>query len=1138
MMVQKQMKDGNLIIKVCENRITSDNAAEFEKDVYLARSEEQFKFMVIDLYDVKYMSSAGLRVLMKLYKEDKHLNITNVSDEVYTVFDITGYTDIGNITKKSSDYVSVDKDSLNDTSYPVQFLPVSKMFEERVKEHPDKLAVVSSSISMTYEELNEMANRIANALRYDNIRPDDTIMILLPRSALIYAVNMGILKAGAAFVTVSTEYPDERISYIYKDAGCRRVITTHRIAFDKLDLIIELGKRPLFVENAIASPWADNPEVRIDERDLAYCIYTSGTTGNPKGVLIEQSNLHNFLTHNEKNRETMGLVEHCNVLLANAALTFDVSIMEEFIPLTSGMTIAFASNEEILNPIMMRDFIIKHHVDGMCGTPSYINTLLSMPQLKEALSQIKVYDIGAEAFPSSLYEKIVAVNPDAYIMNGYGPSETTISCTMKVIESHDNVTIGKPNANVYCYIVDDKNNEVPKGELGELVVCGKGVGRGYKNLPEKTAETFITFNGMRAYKTGDYARITENDEIEFHGRRDNQVKYHGLRIELGEIEENMSRSTYIEACVAAVYEDRFLCLYYVPKGDVTNEEIRNYAKEHLAHYMIPDLFVSIPKMPMTANMKIDKKALPKPELPKTMHIAPSTPMQTHILEILQNVAPDLDIGIETDLRDIGITSLDFMVILAQISDEYNIGLNLAELRDHSTVVELEKLILSKPHIGGNKEFKESYPATPMQSESFAMCKLNNPSISLLPFMLVIDLDIDIDRLINAVKIAFSAHPGLFSYFDTDSSGKVIIHRSDEDKNDFDILVTEIKQTELNNMLYRLSTELIDINKKPLFRVCIYKTDEKIYLYIAMSHLIADGDSIDILAEDIATAYEGKLLQKESMSIFDYAEEVYEIQESPLYAQIIKYYRDLLKGISHTTSVPKDETGLESMQSMASISLPFSKTQIETYVKKVKTSANVLFLALFALELMSEMGEMDITLPFAHNGRNDSRFYRLVGFIAGFGLVRLKASKGTTLDEFLKNTQTQVFESMSCQVFPSEVLVPDYPELMSYLYVFQPDSDDIEIDKKHLKVMWLSDVEPDENEETYKSDREEMGASAYHMLFQAFYKENISLAIAYQTNILSHEHIVRVMKNIEKLLAMAIDVDITKLTIGDMIETIK
>ena len=527
--------------------------------------------------------------------------------------------------------------SINEKSgFEFVFQPVTKLFEEQVRLHPDKCAVASSKERFTYARLNERANKIAHSLIEKGVQRETIVGVVLERCCDFYAVRQGILKSGGAFAVASPDYPDDRIQFIFEDAGVPFVITTKEIAEERKELFEKLPCTVVLLEELLANPNTANPDTEIGEHDLCYCIYTSGSTGKPKGVMIEHLNLANFVTPNPKNAETYGYVSRGSVSLSMAAMTFDVSVLEEFIPLTNGLTAVIASDEEILNPVMLGDLIVENKVDIMTTTPTYLSNMIDLPQLKEAASQIRVFDVGAEAFPPALYDKIRAVNPDAYIMNGYGPTETTISCTMKVITDSKNITIGEPNGNVQVYVVDKDNKILPDGETGELVVAGFGVGRGYVNLPDKTAAVFITLNGERAYKTGDLARITPEGEIEFFGRIDNQIKLRGLRIELGEIEEVINSFEGIITSITVPVDNKYLCCYFMADRKIDADELSTYASESLAHYMVPDVFVQMEKMPVTANGKIDKSVLPKPvSQPKNLK-EPETPMQKKIFEIVAN----------------------------------------------------------------------------------------------------------------------------------------------------------------------------------------------------------------------------------------------------------------------------------------------------------------------------------------------------------------------------------------------------------------------------------------------------------------------------------------------------------------------
>ena len=268
--------------------------------------------------------------------------------------------------------------------------------------------------------------------------------------------------------------------------------------------------------------------------------------------MLTNHNLVNFVDDNPKNHEILGYTQRGKVSLALAAITFDVSIMEEFIPLAHGLTICMANEDEIHNPLMLKALCEKNSVDVMSCTPSYLANLIDLPEFESVVKKIKSVDFGAEAFPAALFTKLRAVNPEIYIMNGYGPTEATISCTMKAIESAENITIGLPNSNVQVVMTDEKNRPLPIGALGEMTILGDGIGRGYINRDDLTQKVFIKLWGKPAYKSGDLARLLPNGEIAFHGRTDNQVKLRGLRVELGEIETVLNNFDGVKASIVVV----------------------------------------------------------------------------------------------------------------------------------------------------------------------------------------------------------------------------------------------------------------------------------------------------------------------------------------------------------------------------------------------------------------------------------------------------------------------------------------------------------------------------------------------------------------------------------------------------------
>lgn len=274
-------------------------------------------------------------------------------------------------------------------NFVFEFRPVTELFEEQVKLHPEKCAVVSGKESFTYAQLNERANRIANALVEKGVRRETIVGVVLERCCDFYAVRQGILKAGGAFAVATPDYPDDRIRYIFEDSGAPFIITTKEIAEERRELFAKLPCTVLLIEELLENENAENPQVKIGEHDLCYCIYTSGSTGKPKGVLIEHINLANFVNPDPKNAETYGYVSRGSVSLSMAAMTFDVSVLEEFLPFTNGMTAVIASDEEILNPLMLGELIVRNKVDIMTTTPTYLSNMIDLPSLKKQFLRLR-----------------------------------------------------------------------------------------------------------------------------------------------------------------------------------------------------------------------------------------------------------------------------------------------------------------------------------------------------------------------------------------------------------------------------------------------------------------------------------------------------------------------------------------------------------------------------------------------------------------------------------------------------------------------------------------------------------------------------------------------------------------------------
>ena len=553
-------------------------------------------------------------------------------------------------------------EEINDTAWPVEFRPACTLLEESAAKNPERLAVVTAYEKLTYNQLNTRANRLANGLIEGGTQPGDIIALMLPRSAKVYITRQGILKAGAAFLPIDPKYPDDRITYMLEDSGAAAIIVDGKTLLERGEFLSSLNCRVYGVDELLTNKNASNPGITREPDDLCYCIYTSGSTGKPKGVMLSQMNLVNFVNANPKNHEILGYTERGHVSLAQAAFTFDVSVMEEFIPLANSMTICMAGEEEIHNPMALAELMQNNHVDMMSCTPSFLANMIDLSVMRAPLKNVVSYDFGAEAFPPSLFEKIRAINPDAYIMNGYGPTEATISCTMDVVTDPRRITIGRANSNVKAYVVDEKLRILPPRMCGELVICGDGVGIGYIGRDDLTGEKFITINGMRAYRTGDLAEYTHDGLLLFHGRTDNQVKLRGLRVELGEIESAINAypgviTSIVQVCGEGTHQ--FLAAWFTASCEINTNDLQAEIGRSLTHYMVPSVLMQLDTMPLTANGKIDKTRLPKPEYsqPDRHYTAPANPVEKDFCGLFADILQLDRVGAEDNFFELGGTSL-------------------------------------------------------------------------------------------------------------------------------------------------------------------------------------------------------------------------------------------------------------------------------------------------------------------------------------------------------------------------------------------------------------------------------------------------------------------------------------------------
>ncbi|WP_147206424.1 non-ribosomal peptide synthetase, partial [Segetibacter aerophilus] len=578
-------------------------------------------------------------------------------------------------------------------TYPHEATVVS-LFEQQVQKAPGSMAVVYAGEGLTYEEFNGRANQVAHYLRSRGVKEDSIVPVYIERSLEMMVGIMGILKAGAAYVPIDTEFPENRISYMLKDSGSPLVISS-KASRSKLETaepdieIIEVDAP------AITKQPTDNPATALQPHHLAYVIYTSGSTGMPKGVMIEHRNLVDYV---------FGLNEHTQIgecrshaLVSTTATDLGNTVI--YGSLLLGGALHIFSKEQVSNIEYLHDYFSDNRIDCLKIVPSHWKALHLDEEL---LLPRKLLVFGGEALPSEAVEQIRQTGSVCTVVNHYGPTETTIGKLLHVTERgrsyNATIPIGKPFSNTQVYILSKDLQLAPLGIPGQLYIAGDGVARGYLNNEELTAQKFIqnpfAKDGQsRMYGTGDLVKYLGDGNIEFIGRVDDQVKIRGYRVELGEIESILQQSELVSQGVVLAREDkqgnRRLVGYVVAQdGWFDREGILSYLKEKLPEYMVPAMLVELESLPLTANGKVDRKALPDPDATEQLagqYVAPQSDAEQRLAEIWQDVLEEEQVGVNDDFFELGGHSLLAVRLISAIRKEFAVEIPISHVFDYPTI---------------------------------------------------------------------------------------------------------------------------------------------------------------------------------------------------------------------------------------------------------------------------------------------------------------------------------------------------------------------------------------------------------------------------------------------------------------------
>ncbi len=578
---------------------------------------------------------------------------------------------------------------------------IPSLFQEVVFQYGHRPALYAGDREYSFTELDRASGAVARGLTEKGVQSGDSVAFMLRRDIRLIPVMLGIAKTGAAFIPVDPMYPMDRVKYILEDSGARYLIASR-------DVESAAGYEYLEADDLLACDGEGFVPPQISQRQTAYIIYTSGTTGRPKGVMLSHRGIVNIVRP-ENNAFNRDITENGNGIVAIGSICFDISLYEIFVTLFNGLFVELGNEKAMLDSGELAKHILRHGADFLHCTPSRVASYLANPEFAEALKGVKAMLMAGEVLPESLVKEL----KECYgirVYNGYGPTETTIGATMT--EAGDAKTIGRPMANTGILLLNTNRKQVPFGDVGEICVYGEGLGIGYKDRPEETADKFIAWNGMRIYRTGDLGQFASDGRLIYHGRNDRQIKLRGLRIELSEIEKVMDayRGTAQVSCVVRKIggTEHLAGFYTVEKGGVVEEDrLRDFMKDRLTPYMVPDILKELEVMPQTPGGKTDLKALLEVPIEYVRsYRAPENDTEEAVCKVFAHVLGVEQVGADDNFFELGGDSLNAVELIVAL--EKALG-EEAEGLDYESLFRIPTPALLALKIKGKEKEQKPYP---------------------------------------------------------------------------------------------------------------------------------------------------------------------------------------------------------------------------------------------------------------------------------------------------------------------------------------------------------------------------------------------------------------------------------------------
>lgn len=902
---------------------------------------------------------------------------------------------------------------------------IGQLFEEQVKQTPDRVAVTYGTQSLTYRELNERANQLARILVHRGIGSSQTLIAIMARHSLEMVIGIwSVIKAGGAYLPIDPDYPKERIEYILRDSSAALLLTTSREW--KEGYPYNEGSVLLLDDEQLYIGEKEDLSIPVKPEDLVYVIYTSGSTGNPKGTMIKHRGLVNYICWASKTY----IRDLDDVFALYSSIAFDLTVTSIFTPLISGNRIEIYDSdgsEFVLNRILQ-----DNKVTVIKLTPAHLSLIKN---LNVTESSVRTLIVGGEDLKTLLAGQIYKnFQGEVDIYNEYGPTETVVGCMIHRFDPESDkgasVSIGNAIDNMQIYLLDKWLEPVPAGAVGEIYISGEGVARGYLHRAELTAERFLDnlyMPGYKMYKTGDLAIRSDEGGITYLGRIDHQVKIKGYRIELGEIEHQLLTLKQIgEAAVIDFRgndEQPYLVAYYVAERELPSLKLRKQLAEVLPSYMIPAYFIRLDKLPLTANGKVNRAMLPLPDkTPVTEKSIEISPAEILLTDIFKEVLRVENVGRNDNFYRLGGDSIKAIQIVSKINGA-GYGIKVKDVLSYPTIEELASLLVSntlRPIEQGLCEGKVS----PLPIiHWFKSRGWNNPHYYAQSILLTLKKEVTSEELKNAIYSLIQHHDSLRLQYDMENDYLIYKSVNQEELELYQFDLSGCPPSEQTDILKRKAEMVkasLRINEGLPIKAALFNMGEKgKRLLLTAHHLVVDGISWRILLEDfdhlLQSAMSGQIvslapkthsIQAWSEAIDAYGQEQV-LEHSAYWQEVVHNREDVL-----TPDFSSEDDRIAVCTTLVrELSEGVTRKLLGEANEAFRTQTNDLLVTSLAMAIGERSGRDNMTIELEGHGREelfDLDISRTVGWFTSIYPVNIRLpSKGTA--EILKYVKEKLRE---------------------------------------------------------------------------------------------------------------------------------